>query len=443
MVAYSTTPDLSFYNLCGILRIGITGKDTTIQSISFSDNSGKELQGYVTMPEIPAQIHFRPTPDPSQKDIRIDCGQGVALDADTPVNFYLIVPARAYEKGFTIAVDREAVKSTQIAYTIERSRISTMEAFEFVPSGPLSLHLENTGPISISYKNKGDPASNVNWVLVQKSYLDYCVANNSDTSADEWLASFLENQAKAEIVGNDGTCLVTATQGFHFKNSRELMPATDYVLAAAYYNGILHGEIVQQSVRTADAEGTAPELMISPLPVERPWASVRFVLKTEDAIAAGYTFPMSVAQYNEALLSFYSNDDEVYENCVPTALHEAELVQAGSAEGYQVGLPQLHSETDYIILAKAVGKGGKTTLMKHTFRTDGYLTDAVWKSAGTADLDCGLFTSIADPYTTTGGRSRKKWRAATFSALSIRSHWNGIRLWPKEDLPKPQAVPST
>lgn len=38
MAAYSTTPDLSFYNLCGILRIGITGKDTTIQSISFSDN---------------------------------------------------------------------------------------------------------------------------------------------------------------------------------------------------------------------------------------------------------------------------------------------------------------------------------------------------------------------------------------------------------------------
>lgn len=79
-----------------------------------------------------------------------------------------------------------------------------------------------------------------------------------------------------------------------------------------------------------------------------------------------------------------------------------ELLQTGSAAGYQVGQPQLQSETDYIILAKAVGKGGKTTLVKHTFRTDGYLTDAVWKSAGTADMECGLFTSIADPCTTTG-----------------------------------------
>lgn len=182
----------------------------------------------------------------------------------------MIVPARAYEKGFTVAVydtrGRVAVKSTQIAYTIERSRISTMEAFEFVLSGPLSLHLENTSPLSISYKKKVDPASNVNWVLVQKSYLDFCVANISDISADEWLASFLENKdAATEIVGNDSTCLVTATQGFHFKSFRELMPATDYILVAAYYNGILHGEIVKQSVRTADAEGTAPELTISPL----------------------------------------------------------------------------------------------------------------------------------------------------------------------------------
>lgn len=142
-----------------------------------------------------------------------------------------------------------------------------------------------------------DPASNVNWVLVQKSYLDFCVANISDISADEWLASFLENKdAATEIVGNDSTCLVTATQGFHFKSSRELMPATDYILVAAYYNGILHGEIVQQSIRTADAEGTAPELTISPLPVERPWASVRFALKTADAIAAGYTSPMPTSE---------------------------------------------------------------------------------------------------------------------------------------------------
>lgn len=87
MAAYSTTPDLSFYNLCGILRIGITGKDTTIQSISFSDNSGKELQGSLTMPEIPAQIHFLPTPDSSRKESASTADKGAHSTPIHPVIF--------------------------------------------------------------------------------------------------------------------------------------------------------------------------------------------------------------------------------------------------------------------------------------------------------------------------------------------------------------------
>lgn len=93
--------NINFINLFSILRISIAGnKAQTVKKVLFTDLSGKPVSGKFSA-AIP-EVIFPETGSGKDLQIELDCKDGVALLFDTLTQFYLIVPARNYDKGFQI-----------------------------------------------------------------------------------------------------------------------------------------------------------------------------------------------------------------------------------------------------------------------------------------------------------------------------------------------------
>lgn len=110
---------IAFRNLFAILRINIAGGDgEVVKRVLFTDLSGRPVSGSFSVRwsgDIPT-AEFPQTGSGNDLQIELDCEDGVALANNSLVKFYLIVPAREYEKGFR--VDFELTNGEKITKTI-------------------------------------------------------------------------------------------------------------------------------------------------------------------------------------------------------------------------------------------------------------------------------------------------------------------------------------
>jgi len=87
----SSTTNLNFKNLCGLLKFTLKGTET-VRYITVSDTS-KAICGKFNVTDNSAVL----TPD-TRRILSLDCGEGgVTLDATTGKDFYVAVPAGSYE----------------------------------------------------------------------------------------------------------------------------------------------------------------------------------------------------------------------------------------------------------------------------------------------------------------------------------------------------------
>lgn len=122
----SAVNGICFRNAMSILKIGqVFDEPTILESVEFRDLSGKAVSGAMTLSwnggSPLAEIKG------SGSKITLDCGEGLHLDAGELGVFFLVVPARTYEKGFELTFVSEGGARTvktvgaTMGKTLERS----------------------------------------------------------------------------------------------------------------------------------------------------------------------------------------------------------------------------------------------------------------------------------------------------------------------------------
>ena len=135
MVARSESTVLEFKNLCGLLKINLTGTET-ISSITFR-SSGQGVSGPATV-----SMDYESVPElvmsgGAGMSVTLDCGEGVALNGTVPVPFYIVLPAGTYD-DFSITVtsaDGTVMTKENSGLVINRSMVRPTSDVEFVPDG--------------------------------------------------------------------------------------------------------------------------------------------------------------------------------------------------------------------------------------------------------------------------------------------------------------------
>ena len=133
MVAKSGSTDLEFKNLCGLLKLNLTGT-ATVRSVVFR-SSGRGVSGQATV-----DMDYESVPElvmsgDAGTSVTLDCGDGVALSGTVPVPFYIVLPAGTYDE-FSIEVitaDGKVMTKSNSGLVINRSMVRPTSDVEFVP----------------------------------------------------------------------------------------------------------------------------------------------------------------------------------------------------------------------------------------------------------------------------------------------------------------------
>ena len=135
MVAASPSIDntsLFFKNVCGYLRLKLYG-DIIVKSIQIDSNYNEDIGGGI------AEIKISCNEDPeivvdAYDFITLDCGAGVKLNKEHPLDFWFVIPPVQIEGGINIRIvdiyGNIFYKSTNKPITIERNVITPMAAIE-------------------------------------------------------------------------------------------------------------------------------------------------------------------------------------------------------------------------------------------------------------------------------------------------------------------------
>ena len=154
MVAQSEFTQFSLKNVCGWLKLQLTGNGEVVKSITFKGNDGEQVAGLIHVDTATAEATLAAEMGSADDNnaggnlvfddtiltaVTLDCGTGVTLGAEA-TSFYIALPPQTFEKGFKVEIvcadDTKMVKSSSNTLSIERNHIQPMAAMEFTPSVP-------------------------------------------------------------------------------------------------------------------------------------------------------------------------------------------------------------------------------------------------------------------------------------------------------------------
>lgn len=139
MLAVGAPSDLTFMNLCAVLKLSLTG-ESTVSSIVFTaadpamSVSGKATvrTDYTTSPELAMAQGGSPS-------VTLICGS-VQLDPQIPTDFFIVLPAGTYKGGFTVQVKTftgDVTKTAKADITFQRSQLRAIPVFEASTDGEI------------------------------------------------------------------------------------------------------------------------------------------------------------------------------------------------------------------------------------------------------------------------------------------------------------------
>ncbi|MBQ5752683.1 MAG: hypothetical protein IIV91_00540, partial [Alistipes sp.] len=146
MVSVSDYKQLSFKNVCGWLKLQFTGVGN-VSKITFKGNNGEQVAGEIYINAEDASCVLASDMGSGENvggvieedntvltSVTLNCGDGVALNSETPTAFYIALPPQTFEKGLTaIMYNQDGIPkeiSTKNAITIERNHILPMASAE-------------------------------------------------------------------------------------------------------------------------------------------------------------------------------------------------------------------------------------------------------------------------------------------------------------------------
>ena len=157
MVSSSRTNTLYMKNVCGWLKVQITGEGQAVKNITIKGNNGEQVAGNVFITVDTAECTLATAlngadgnnsgdlvgtlvdPTTILTKVTLDCGEGVTLGAE-PTAFYIALPPQTFAQGLTIEIEDtnafKMTKSTEKEVVISRNAIQPMAAVEVAPADP-------------------------------------------------------------------------------------------------------------------------------------------------------------------------------------------------------------------------------------------------------------------------------------------------------------------
>ena len=142
MAGYSadgSSPSLDY--LCAVVKVSIllaaTDPDTdNIRLVTFSGKAGEQVSGNFGINYQQATLSATSSDD-ADKEVSVSLNQ--SLDAATPLDVFLVVPARTYASGFTITIQdaqgHTMTKGISKETELTPGKLYNTPSFRFVPSG--------------------------------------------------------------------------------------------------------------------------------------------------------------------------------------------------------------------------------------------------------------------------------------------------------------------
>ena len=154
MVAQSEFTQFSLKNVCGWLKLQLTGDGEVVKSITFKGNDGEQVAGLIHVDTATAEATLASEMGSTEDNnaggnlvfddtiltaVTLDCGEGVTLGKESTA-FYIALPPQTFEEGFTVEVKCIGYKtmtiSTDNSISLERNHIQPMAALEFINTNP-------------------------------------------------------------------------------------------------------------------------------------------------------------------------------------------------------------------------------------------------------------------------------------------------------------------
>ena len=151
MISSGEYNQFSLKNVCGWLKLQLTGNGEVVKSITLKGNNGEQVAGqiYINSADATATLASEMGAaddnensaggnlvfeDTIIKEVTLDCGEGVTLGSEATA-FYIALPPQMFEKGITVEIaDTSGYKMTQStdkSLAIERNTIQPMAALAF------------------------------------------------------------------------------------------------------------------------------------------------------------------------------------------------------------------------------------------------------------------------------------------------------------------------
>lgn len=128
MVAVSETNSFAFKNVFGAMKLQFVGTKT-VTSVSVSGPNSEPLAGEFQVAVDKGVLTVSPG-DMTLPSVKLDCGDGVALNPTTPTDFYLALPPTAFADGFTVSIATAEGDSytvtADVANEVKRSSVLVM-----------------------------------------------------------------------------------------------------------------------------------------------------------------------------------------------------------------------------------------------------------------------------------------------------------------------------
>ena len=155
MISHSEYNQFTLKNVCGYLKLQLTGKDVKIKSIALRGNNDEQVAGeiYINSSDATATLaNEMGQPEEESRtggtlvfdgtiltEVTLDCGNGVELGAE-PTAFYIALPPQTFEKGISLKIASTdgltMTKSTEKEVVIERNHILPMAEFGYEGGKP-------------------------------------------------------------------------------------------------------------------------------------------------------------------------------------------------------------------------------------------------------------------------------------------------------------------
>ena len=156
MVAVSEDYDITFNNVCGALMIQLMGIQQ-VKSIKVEGKNNEILAGEAT---VTASADAKPVikmNSTTATAVTLNCGEGVQLNTNTPVEFIIALPPVEFTNGFTITV----TDASATEYTIEAKKANTIERSKLLVMPNKFLGADDT------------PVEDVNTITIDGDFSDW------------------------------------------------------------------------------------------------------------------------------------------------------------------------------------------------------------------------------------------------------------------------------